>query len=233
MLQLLLLLVLPASAICAEPRVTVIEVDTKKQRLELFLYDDKGKPFGTFYRLSKFLASKNQKLLFAMNAGMYQVDRSPVGLYIENGRTYKQINMRSGTTNFTMKPNGVFAVSANGPMVVESNQYKKLKVPIRIATQSGPMLVIDGKINPKFSVDSQSKFIRNGVCVIGSKAFFAISETRVNFYEFARYFKEKLNCKNALYFDGNVSSLYSVDLKRSDLKVELGPIIAVTQKVDD
>jgi uncharacterized protein YigE (DUF2233 family) len=56
---------------------------------------------------------------------------------------------------------------------------------------------------------------------------FAISEVPVNLYEFATLFRDVLHCPDALYLDGLISSLHSPDLKRSDKKSKLGPIIGV------
>lgn len=58
---------------------------------------------------------------------------------------------------------------------------------------------------------------------------FAISEEPVNLYEFATMFRDTLHCPDALFLDGAISSLHSAELKRSDVRVDLGPIIAVTE----
>jgi uncharacterized protein YigE (DUF2233 family) len=56
-----------------------------------------------------------------------------------------------------------------------------------------------------------------------------MSEVPVTFYEFAQLFRDTLHCREALYLDGNVSSLYSPDLKRDDKKSQLGPIIGIVR----
>jgi uncharacterized protein YigE (DUF2233 family) len=56
-----------------------------------------------------------------------------------------------------------------------------------------------------------------------------ISEQPVTFYELAIYFRDELRCSDALYLDGVISSLHSTELRRSDFKVELGPIVGVVQ----
>ena len=49
-------------------------------------------------------------VVFAMNAGMFQPDLSPVGLFIERGQELRPVNRRGGKGNFNLQPNGVFCV---------------------------------------------------------------------------------------------------------------------------
>jgi uncharacterized protein YigE (DUF2233 family) len=217
-----------ASAAAAEPRYTVVKIDVRKERLELFLRDDSGAPFKRLDRLEAWLAARNRQLVFAMNAGMYHADFSPVGLLVQEGREEAPLNLAAGAGNFFLKPNGVFLVSDAGPRVVESSEYAALpKEGVRLATQSGPLLLRRGVVHPAFIPDSDSRKIRNGVGVSGHTAIFVISEQPVNFYEFALYFRDVLHCRDALYLDGTVSALHSLALRRSDFTRELGPILGV------
>ena len=50
----------------------------------------------------------------------------------------------------------------------------------------------------------------------------------VNSHEFAILFRDKLACPNALFLDGAISSLHAPELKRSDVRTDLGPMIGVT-----
>lgn len=219
-----------ATAVAAtDPRYTVVKVDLRTERLELFLRDDTGVEFKSLERLEAWLAGRNRQLLFAMNAGMYHADFSPVGLLVQEGREVSPLNLSAGAGNFFLKPNGVFLVSDAGPRVVESSEYPALsKKGVRLATQSGPLLLRHGVVHPAFIPNSDSRKIRNGVGVSGHTAIFVISEQPVNFHEFALYFRDVLHCRDALYLDGTVSALYSLALRRSDLTRELGPIFGVT-----
>jgi len=213
-------------------QATVCRVDLNTERLQLFLYDSAGKPFNSFGRLSQSLATRGERLSFAMNAGMYREDYSPVGLMVTEGRQVHRLNLASGFGNFYLKPNGVFLLSASGARIVESSQYRSLSEPATLATQSGPLLVDGGRINGSISPQGTSKLIRNGVGVVSpSQIVFAISEDPINFYDFALLFRDALQCQDALYLDGNVSSLYSPTLKRDDSHALLGPIIGVTVSV--
>ena len=183
--------------------------------------------YGSFAAINQALEGAGQTLGFAMNAGMYAPDRSPLGLYIEDGVQKHAIITAAGPGNFGMRPNGVFCADADGFSVIESRSFAAAPKACRIATQSGPMLVIDGELHPRFLVDSDSFNIRNGVGVSadGQTAYFAISDSRVTFHHFARLFRDVLKVPNALYLDGSISRLYAPELGRHDRGLPLGPII--------
>jgi uncharacterized protein YigE (DUF2233 family) len=210
-------------------RFTTVRVDVRTNQLKLFLRDETGRTFNRFDHLAAWLAGRNQQLSFAMNAGMYNPDFSPVGLLVEDGREISPLNVADGTGNFFLKPNGVFFVSASGPRIVETTEYPSLAQGVRVATQSGPLLLRHGVVNPAFDAKSTSALIRNGVGISNNIIMFVISEQPINFYEFAVFFRDELQCQDALYLDGVVSSLYSITLHRNDFKADLGPIIGVIQ----
>ena len=207
---------------------TVCEFDAKHVLTRLFLNDPAGIPYGNFSKLANALEAKDQDLLFAMNGGMYHQDRSAVGFYVENGNVIQKSNTNKGPGNFHLLPNGIFMVHERGVDVLKSDNLAQIKHSIEYATQSGPMLVIDGKLHPKFDPKSTSLNIRNGVGIDGDKMLFAISNEKVNFHSFASLFKDHLNTPNALFLDGAVSKLYAPELKRNDSGVPMGPIIAIT-----
>lgn len=214
----------------AQKQFTVCRVDLTKQHLHLFLRDDSGSPFKSFDNLEHWLRSHGHKLTFAMNAGMYERDFSPVGLFVENTKELNPLNLKQADGNFYMRPNGVFAITREGARIVESSTYPSIQKSTLLATQSGPLLLINGHIHPAFKLDSQSLLFRNGVGIISPhEVIFAISESPVNFYEFAQLFRDELRCEDALFLDGTISSLYSTGLKRDDKKIDLGPIIATVE----
>jgi uncharacterized protein YigE (DUF2233 family) len=163
-----------------------------------------------------------------MNAGMFGEDGRPIGLLVENGKQVHAINLRKGGGNFHLLPNGVFLVRASGKAeVLRSTDYKS-SPDVRFATQSGPMLVIDGKLHPKFDADGESQNFRNGVGIApDGTPVFAISQDPVSFGRFARFFRDQVKAQNALYFDGAVSSLWDPASHRMDTHSELGPIVVV------
>jgi len=219
-----------ATATNAGKRATVIQVDLKTDSLRLFLRDDRKRPLKSFEGLERLLQSRRQKLLFAMNVGMYQPDLAPVGLYVEDGKQLAPLNLADGAGNFFLKPNGVFLVTSNGARIVDSSKYATPSGPVLLATQSGPLLVLGGQIHPKFNPNSSSRLIRNGVGTKPSReVIFAFTEDPMNFHEFATLFRDQLKCPDALYLDGVISSLHAPQLKRSDKKADLGPMIAVIE----
>jgi uncharacterized protein YigE (DUF2233 family) len=209
---------------------TVCRFDLRQDSLRLYNLDATGTPYGSFQSLEDALRERGQDLVFAMNAGMYGEDLKPIGLYVEDGKRLKKANRRDGPGNFHLKPNGVFFIDGKTGGVMETEAFLKSGITPRFASQSGPMLVIDGEIHPKFSADGTSYQRRNGV---GSPdphtLIFAISEGSVNFHSFARLLRDHLNCSNALFLDGSISSLYAADLSRSDGFFDLGPIVALAK----
>lgn len=220
----------PSNAVDTSRRFTTVRVDVRTNRIELFLRDETGRAINRFDHLAAWLASRKQHLRFAMNAGMYKTDFAPVGLLVQDGREISPLNLASGTGNFFLKPNGVFFVSGSGPRIVETTEYPALAQGVRLATQSGPLLLRNGVVNSALDPASTSRFIRNGVGISKNGILFVISEQPITFYEFAVYFRDELHCEDALYLDGVVSSLYSVDLQRNDSRADLGPIVGVVQQ---
>lgn len=207
-------------------------INPKTQELKFYWKDDKGQLFRSIQNLKTYLEKKDQTLIFAMNAGMYTKDNSPQGLYIENAVIKAQLDTTKGAGNFYLKPNGVFYISENNESYICKTQEFKNVNNVKYATQSGPMLVVDGQINPLFTNGSKNLNIRNGVGVLPDNTIvFAMSKTEINFYDFATYFKE-LGCKNALYLDGFVSRTYLPEKSWTQTDGNFGVIIGVTNGIE-
>jgi uncharacterized protein YigE (DUF2233 family) len=216
----------------ANTHAIVVTVDIREDHLQLYLNSSTDQLYQTFQAINLDLSHHNKKLGFAMNAGMFHPNYLPVGLYIEQGKQYFPINLQQGWGNFFLQPNGVFLQhSQRGLMILSSSDYAQQQPKdVMLATQSGPMLVHQGNINPLFKPDSSSRVIRNAVGVVSPhQAKFVITEQAVNFYELADFFKNKLGVQQALYLDGTISSLYLPELKRHDRHRLLGPIIGVVE----
>lgn len=181
--------------------------------------------FRSFAELQHALGPRAVNVAFAMNAGMFDDQGRPIGLMIEAGRQVHKINRNKGGGNFHLLPNGVFLVRQDGHAEVMTTERFAPSPTIRYATQSGPMLVIDGKLHSKFDADGESRLIRNGVGIApDGTALFAISEDAVSFGKFARFYRDSLKSRNALFLDGSVSSLWDPANHRMDSHVEIGPI---------
>ena len=189
--------------------------------------------YGSFKNVDAALATEGKALGFAMNAGMYHRDLAPVGLYVEDGVEVSKLVTRAGPGNFGLLPNGVFCIGETF-RVIESRVFRKERPDCRYAAQSGPMLVIGGKLHPKLLADSDSLYVRNGVGVSrdGARAVFAISNEAVNFHTFARLFRDELGLPDALYFDGNISRLYAPALGRHDGGFPMGPMVGTVVPKD-
>jgi len=210
--------------------VIVCRVDLRSERLRLFHADARGRDYRDFETLRADREQAGETLIFAMNAGMYHPDFRPVGLLVIDGHSLAPINRASGFGNFFLQPNGVFMVDEGGAHVLPTHEYRNATP--TIATQSGPMLVDRGLIPdiPAFRPKSGSRFVRNGVCAPTPRSVaFVISEQPVNFFEFAQFFRDNLGCRDALYLDGSISSLYAPQLGRADHHAKLGPMFAVTR----
>ena len=214
---------------------TLCEVSAGED-LRLFSAGPAG-PFANFAALESDLNTKGQTLAFAMNAGMFDEDLMPVGLYVEAGVERKSIVTGDGPGNFGLLPNGVFCVApvgATGPafQILESRAFAADPPDCWMATQSGPMLVIDGALHPRFRRTSDSLNYRNGVGVSadGGRAVFVISNDVVNFDSFARMFRDGLGLGQALFLDGSISRIYAPQLGRSDIGFPIGPIVGVVEQ---
>jgi len=211
---------------------TICEVDLRKQTIRLYWKRSDGTPYAYLSSLPRALEGEGGRLLFATNAGMFDPALKPVGLYVEQGRELVHANTRSGYGNFHMKPNGVFYISVGRAAVVETGAFLKRRPQADLATQSGPMLVINGHLHPRFDRRSTSFKARNGVGVrADGKVIFAISQGEVSFDDFARLFRDGLNCRDALFLDGGTAaSLYAASLNSRGNILPLGPMLAVFEK---
>lgn len=213
-------------------RFTVCRVDTQRDDVRLMAFGASGAPLRSFDAVAAVLGQDVRRVRFAMNAGMFDPAGRPIGLYVEEGRELKPINLREGPGNFHMLPNGVFSVDPDGVVHVETSPaFAARGGAPRYATQSGPMLVIEGRLHPAIRDDGPSRLIRNGVGVRGARlAIFVISEDPVSFGRLARFFRDELGCRDALFLDGSVSSLWAPALQRRDAGAPLGPMVVVTRK---
>ena len=213
----------------APPAISIISyiADPQHSRVEIFWKDERGQRIGSLGNLRNKLEARGRKVQCLMNAGMFRKDFSPQGCYIENGKVVVGVDRSEGSGNFYLKPNGILAIASDGAAKICKTEDFEVGKDIAYATQSGPMLVSNGKIHAAFMRDSNNLNIRNGVGVLpDGKLLFAISETKINFYEFASFF-QKAGCLNALYLDGFVSKAYIPDRNYVQTDGNFGPMIAV------
>ena len=196
----------------------------------LYWKDKRGEPYRNPINLRHDLAGRGISMSFAMNAGMFKEDLSPMGLLVINGKQLAPINLRSGHTNFYAKPNGVFLVANGVPMILTTTEYQARHIKPSLATQSGPVLVKGGKVLTSSTVSptSKSMYIRNAVCVFKDRDLaFVISDRPVTMYRMAEWIANDMKCPDALYLDGGVSMMYTMSTRQYEDGPDLGPLLAV------
>lgn len=214
-------------------RFIVCTFDARRQDMRLFSRAGAGGGYlRSFEAVQQELGADASRVRFAMNAGMFNDAGAPIGLYIQEGDEQKAISLTDGPGNFHLKPNGVFWQSENGALHISVSEDFATEAPAaRWATQSGPMLVINGAMHPRFADDGVSRFVRNGVGLRDQHtAYFVISTGFVSFGRFARFFRDELHCSDALFLDGTVSSLWAPSVGRFDDNHALGPMVVIMER---
>ncbi|MEJ0033653.1 MAG: phosphodiester glycosidase family protein [Bacteroidota bacterium] len=211
-------------------RYFVADIDLKKYNIGLFNKLDVKHSQDDFASID---SVTGKKLVLIVNGGMFQKDLRPLGLYVSSGKTYMNVKRdTSGYGNFYMQPNGIFILDKNSKATVITTKEYSEKSVVTLATQSGPMLVTRGVINSHFTPGSSNLNIRNGVGINKQgHVVLVISEDQVNFYDFAKLYRDQLGCKSALYLDGVVCQYYSPELHQAPRQtIPLGVFIVVTKK---
>lgn len=202
--------------------------------ISLHWKDEAGEPIAQPTRLKPMLEAGGKSVALMTNGGMYHADRRPVGLFVAEGVEQRPLVRGEGPGNFQLLPNGVFFINDGVAAIQETEAFAELELEPDMATQSGPMLVIDGALHPAFREASDSVYRRSGVGVSGDgrTVWIVISEGPVNFHSFARFFRDGLEIDNALYLDGKVSRLDVPADARREFGMAMGPILAATYKAE-
>ena len=211
--------------------------DLQKENIQLHWDNPQTKiKYGNLGALKTKLDRDSLQVEMICNAGMYKPNHEPQGVFIESqGLVRFPLDKRDpNDENFYLMPNGVFYIDTLNHAYIDTtlafeNLCKKNPSLIKLATQSGPQLLINNRIHPAFTRGSTNRLIRNGVGVISdNRVVFIIALRPVSFYDFSLVFKQ-FNCKNALFLDGNVSRMYQRTLQPNSLDGDLGPLLSVTK----
>ena len=237
-------------------KVRVYIVDLEKENIDLFI-KDKNKVISnnTFSGIQSSKQLNPRDINMMTNAGMFTPSVLPEGFYKDRfGCSYPlDTDGYQENKNFYMQPNGVFYLDEKGlPMIETTGEFRtrfedkgKDKnstdySTIQIGTQSGPMLVHEqnGKtvIKDGLQKGSTNKNIRSGVGLRknrDSKVIFIISESNMNFYDFAAIFKDWFKCENALFLDGAISEMYTGKKDSAALNRAFGPMFCISKKKDN
>lgn len=177
----------------------------------------------TIARLDSTLRAQGRTLLFATNAGLFYGSGRAMGLLMRAGSEITPLNTMPGpvdprtgdacnASNFYCPPNGVFYVVGREARIASTADFRRRNVAvasIRVATQSGPMLLSGGKFARTFRADWTKRIPRNAVCLSGDgnvKFVLGHGQTHASF---ARALRNTLNCRDALFLDGAISALYT------------------------
>lgn len=215
-----------------EVPVTHCTADPAKHTITTVLADEDGKPYRSLRAYGEALGDGALQIAFAMNGGMYDGDGEPIGYYVENGERLKELNREDGPGNFHLNPNGVF-FGTDGKWQVRTSDdfYRNVGDRPQFGTQSGPMLLIDGKLHPEIQENGPSKAIRNAVGVDAQgRAHFVIADAPLSFGQLARFYRDELKVQNALFLDGNISALWDPLAERLDNGARIGPMIVVKNR---
>ncbi|MBG8555632.1 phosphodiester glycosidase family protein [Hymenobacter guriensis] len=207
-------------------------VNPRRQTLRLYWQDEHGQPLRSLGHLRDWLSGRGQRLVFACNGGMYHTGPVPLGLFIENGQQRTPLDTTHGTGNFYLQPNGVFYLTrAREAGIVPTARFSAAEA-VQYATQSGPMLVLDGQLHPAFRASSVNRQIRNGVGLLpDGRLLLVMSKKEINFYDFACYFQRR-GCRQALYLDGFVSRAYLPTQGWEQLDGDFGVMLGVTEAAE-
>ncbi|MEP1422731.1 MAG: phosphodiester glycosidase family protein [Erythrobacter sp.] len=203
--------------------------DPELHSINTGLAPSSGNNFGT---IESWAAGRDEsRIAFVMNGGMYGDDLKAIGYFVRGGDRLVELNRGGGSGNFHMQPNGVFFGTGGNWRILETDTFlRTVGTRPQFGTQSGPMLVINGKLHPDIQENGPSKAIRNGVGIADDgKAHFVISNAPLSFGQIARYFRDELETPNALFLDGNISSLWDPASGRMDER-RVGPLLVVETK---
>ena len=201
-------------------------------QVSLHWRDNEGKAYRSLGNLRSALRMAHRRVLMLMNAGIYSKDMTPAGLWIEHGDILSPLNRQQGKGNFHIQPNGVFWLKNGHAYINTTDAYANMAPKPDYAVQSGPMLLIDGKINSRFIKGLSSPYSRNAVCTTkDDKLLFILTEQRKDewpsFYRLASAL-QTIGCHQALYLDGSISNWYVPSVSSTFHWPDFVGIIAVT-----
>lgn len=189
----------------AGARWVVVTIDRTRAELELH-----GQGARSDVRsIADARAKLGDDLLAATNAGLFHTTEVPVGLHADPDGVHRPLDTGTGWGNFYLAPNGVFSIDAGGASVAATEVWQP-RPGLRLATQSGPALLLDGAVHPALDLESEHLALRSGVCVEGGwTVHLAISAGAVRFHDLATLFRDALGCTDGLYLDGKISELWT------------------------
>ena len=89
-MKFIFLVLLLAASSCANAQDTITSYVCRKiEQISFYYKNEQGENISTISNLVNMDTAKKQRVVFAMNGGMFTPEYTPVGLYIEKGKTIK------------------------------------------------------------------------------------------------------------------------------------------------
>jgi uncharacterized protein YigE (DUF2233 family) len=176
------------------------------KNISMHWLDAEEHPLLTFDNVRKL----KPELIFLTNGGKFNSRHEPIGLYVENGKKYKTLVVEENPKRMpASRGDGVFYIQS-GKACIEGIKPTLKIAEMTYALQSSPLLVINGKINPRLSI-KERVLMRNGVGVTKEgKVYFACLEASER--SLAKHFIEA-GCIQALQLDAKVSRVWHKNIK--------------------
>lgn len=192
---------------------------------------DDGVAYGQLQLARAALENDGERVVAITNGGIHRPGLIPLGLYVEDGVELTPLNRASGSGNFFLQPNGVFWVGDGQAGIDTTETYAATDRTVDAAVQSGPMLVIDSRVNPAFSRSSTSTHRRNAVGVdADGRVLLIMADRAVTLWAMADRCRE-LGAVDALYLDGTLSRLdYAGDGRPIFPNLPVASMIAVVDR---
>lgn len=184
--------------------IHVFRIDLTKNRLSLLTAQQIKKTYASAQTFAK-----ASNALIAINGGFFDHNFDPLGLRIQNSHIISRLKPISWW--------GVFYIADNHAWIKSMQKFRQTPQ-IEMAIQSGPRLIIDGKIpHLKPGIDQRTALCitktNNLILLVTERA--AISTTQL-----AQYMKAPpLACHSAINLDGGSSSQLFMHIKNLHLNV--------------
>ncbi len=207
----------------------IFVVDPSKHHISLHWKDGADQPYRSLSAVQGALKRQGKTVLALMNAGIYDKQRRPLGLHVEEGRVLRPVNRRRGGGNFYLKPNGVFYIGASGAAIARTTDFKLTK-DIVLATQSGPLLFDKKGLHPAFVKNSRHKHYRNAIGVRQNGHVVLLMSTKpVTFWQLAHFLRDQHQCITGLYLDGYISEFWQTGPKAPASAKRFVGILAISE----
>jgi uncharacterized protein YigE (DUF2233 family) len=172
--------------------IHAFRIDLKKQQLDLVTADDLSRPHASAEEMAR-----HSNASIAINGGFFDEKYHSLGLRIGHGHSYTPLKPISWW--------GVFYTIRNKPYLTRASQYQAKSRSVDFAIQSGPRLLINGKIpklKPAIAERTALGITKNNRVILLVTEHAAMSTTAL-----AKRMKAfPLYCTDALNLDGGSST---------------------------